>query len=298
MNTKLYLDGANIDCDLYGQGTALDLLNVDTTGNSSANRKYLFETDDASKYINSPVTSGYFIGKREVIFMYPKRLLVIITEFHPVPGRIWYNHYNYGEWSGWRSDLLDLYNHKSSSDHDDRYYTEPEIDTKFRSITQTVTKYGGAQLACDGEYGYPATISIPSYIRATRNIDGTYDIHISALIDGPNSSFAGNNEMDVFTTLPIKRVIGCNDIVWEPRQTSVEITGFRNFDTYKNLMTSPNDYLGRRGLMLMLSNPQHSSFALCRNYGLHDDIGAWGHTNAELYSFIYYEMHIYGAIVS
>ena len=94
--------------------TPLDLLSVDITNNSSANRKYLFETDDASKYINSPVNSGYFFGKREVIFMYPKRLLVKITEFYPLQGRIWYNHFNVTGWSGWRSDLLDLYNHKTS----------------------------------------------------------------------------------------------------------------------------------------------------------------------------------------
>lgn len=293
MNTKLYLAGANIDCDFYGVGTALDLLNVDTTGNSSSNRKYLFETDDASKYINSPVNSGTFIGKREVIFMYPKRLLVKITEFYPLQGRIWYNHFNVTDWSGWRSDPADLYNNLTVINN-----SINAINNNISSITQRVTKYGGAQLACDGDYGYPATISIPSYIRATRNTDGTYDIHISAFIDGVNNFFAGNNEVDVFTTIPIKRVIGCNDIVWEPWQTSVEISGFRNFDTYKNIMENPVLFLGRRGLMLMLSNPEHSSFTLCRNYGDHDDIGAWGHTITELYSNIYYEMHIYGAIVS
>lgn len=298
LSTKLYLDGANIDCDVYSAGTVLDLLNVDTTGNSSSNRKYLFETGDASNYINSPINSGAFIGKREVIFMYPKRLLVIVTEFFPIHGRIWYNHYNYGEWSGWRSDLIDIHNHKTSSDHDGRYYTKDEINSTVGTIKTNINKSFGCSLACNADYGYPAVIACPAMVTTHRNQDNTYDIHISVCMDGDKSLWNGNANNDIFTLIPIKNTIQCNRIEWHGYQSRVYITGYRNYDTYKAVMDNAETYFGRRGLFVV-PNPDNSSFCFCRNYGLLEDVGSWGYSDSVLYEGgLYYSIDIFGARVS
>lgn len=84
-----------------------DMLDVDFT-NSTAdkNKVHRIGTADASKLINSPITSGNFYGKWECIFYGVGsggyRLMVKITEFHPVPGRVWFNHYNWTAWTGWQ----------------------------------------------------------------------------------------------------------------------------------------------------------------------------------------------------
>lgn len=89
--------------NMYRPGNDLDLLLVDTiTVHGSANRPLAFSIEDASQIINSPITTGIFIGERIVHFLESKRLLVEIVEFYPNPGRHWYNHYNVGSWSGWR----------------------------------------------------------------------------------------------------------------------------------------------------------------------------------------------------
>ena len=278
--------------------TPLDLLAVDITNNSSANRKYLFETDDASKYVNSPISSGYFIGKREVIFMYPKRVLVIITEFYPLQGRIWYNHFNIMDWSGWRSDLLDLYNHKTSSDHDGRYYTKDEINSTVGTIKTNINHTFGCALACNADYGYPAIIACAAIVNTHRNQDNTYDIHISVCMDGEKSFWNGNANTDIFTLIPIKNIILCNRIEWEPYQTRVYITGYRNYDAYKAVMDNAEVYLGRRGLYAVL-NQDNSSFCFGRNYGEKEDFGSFGYNDSVLYEGnLYYNIDIYGARVS
>lgn len=80
----------------------IDLLGVDlTAAKSETNRPKLFQTSDASKFINSPINSGIFIGERIVHFGYANRLMVEIIEFYPNQGRHLYNHFNWTEWSGW-----------------------------------------------------------------------------------------------------------------------------------------------------------------------------------------------------
>lgn len=60
-------------------------------------------TSDATTLTNSPITSGYFYGIRELLVLGSAHFIVRITEIYPTPGRIWINVYNNIEWEGWKS---------------------------------------------------------------------------------------------------------------------------------------------------------------------------------------------------
>lgn len=112
-------------CDntLVGAPTKTDLLNVSLTDPmAEANKVHVIGTSDASTLTNSPVPSGDFYAKWECIFYgYSAgdgtRLMVKVTEFYPVQGRIWYNHFNWTTWTGWVSNwnrVTDLQTHTSN----------------------------------------------------------------------------------------------------------------------------------------------------------------------------------------
>lgn len=90
--------------------TKTDLLDVDFSSTfGSKNRVHRIVTSDASKLLNSPVTTGTFFAKWELIPMTigvaeGARMMVKITEFFPKAGRVWFNHYNYTKWDGWYND--------------------------------------------------------------------------------------------------------------------------------------------------------------------------------------------------
>lgn len=60
-------------------------------------------TDDASKLVDSPVSTGQFIAAKEVFILSEKHYIVRLTELYPVSGRIWINTYNLQVWQGWKS---------------------------------------------------------------------------------------------------------------------------------------------------------------------------------------------------
>lgn len=89
------------------------LLEIDRANpHASVNKVHKFSTNDASTLTSSPVSTGPFIGTWECIFhtlntedYTNSRIMVKITEFYPVCGRVWYNHYNStSAWGGWFSD--------------------------------------------------------------------------------------------------------------------------------------------------------------------------------------------------
>ncbi len=63
-------------------------------------------TNDATTLTNSPITSGYFYGFRELLVVDSTHFIVRITEIYPTPCRIWMNVYNNTEWKGWKSITL------------------------------------------------------------------------------------------------------------------------------------------------------------------------------------------------
>ena len=83
------------------------------------NKVHKIGTGDASLLSNSPVITGSFYAKWECIFFqYAEgsgtRLMVKITEFYPVAGRVWYNHYNWTTWTGWVSNYERVSNLQTS----------------------------------------------------------------------------------------------------------------------------------------------------------------------------------------
>lgn len=85
-------------------GSLTDLLLIDDTQYGQANKPAIISTDDVNTLQNRPENfpeSGTFIGWRIVDWYQSVRLVVRIHEAYPVPGRIWTNHYNVSEWSGW-----------------------------------------------------------------------------------------------------------------------------------------------------------------------------------------------------
>ena len=66
---------------------------------------YFSKPEEDSEWINMPTTlkGKLWLGYRETQRMDSTHEMVIITEHHPVPGRIWTNYYNNTAWTGWKS---------------------------------------------------------------------------------------------------------------------------------------------------------------------------------------------------
>jgi hypothetical protein len=97
----------------YGDMTSTplktNLLDVDLKNPlSSKNKAHKIGVNDASTLSNSPITTGAFFGEWEYTFHTisgdKSRAFVKITEYYPINGRIWFNHYNWTAWTGWRND--------------------------------------------------------------------------------------------------------------------------------------------------------------------------------------------------
>ena len=85
----------------YERASDVNLLLVDLTSAKSIYNVPSQWGGDASKLINSPITSGSFIFQRYVHYFEKNRVMVELVEFYPVQGRRWANHYNYNNWTGW-----------------------------------------------------------------------------------------------------------------------------------------------------------------------------------------------------
>lgn len=61
-------------------------------------------TEDADwSEVPTAVKGKTWIGLRTVMRRGPIHIMVKIEEMYPVTGRIWYNFYNNGSWSGWKN---------------------------------------------------------------------------------------------------------------------------------------------------------------------------------------------------
>lgn len=72
------------------------------------NRPSFFSINDNNRpsYVNVPDNmpkSGTVVGYREVLYRNSTHILVKITEMHPTCGKQYYNFYNNGTWTGWKS---------------------------------------------------------------------------------------------------------------------------------------------------------------------------------------------------
>lgn len=86
-----------------------NILHIDTTGNftSPCMQAGIVATEDASKLLGSPVTSGAFYAYREVevieLNSNNRKIIVKLTEAYPLAGRLWCVVYNTitKTWSNW-----------------------------------------------------------------------------------------------------------------------------------------------------------------------------------------------------
>ena len=92
--------------------TATDALEISFTANSSKNKtKKISKPDTACTHLPSQLDSQTTVlGLREVFWYSTTRVMVKITEFYPVQGRIWTNHYSNNAWSGWTTNVTELTN--------------------------------------------------------------------------------------------------------------------------------------------------------------------------------------------
>lgn len=102
---------APVRYDYSGAGTVTDFLLVDLNDPAAEiNQTKKFDGKRSDLTYVPPglgnADDDQIIGLREVQFFFPNRIMVKVTEFYPNPGRVYYNHYNWTEWMGWRTSAL------------------------------------------------------------------------------------------------------------------------------------------------------------------------------------------------
>lgn len=78
-----------------------------TTPDSLLNKKYKVSQDKSRAHLAgmpSALADVTCVVYRNVFFSGSTvHIGVKLEELHPVPGRVWYNYYNAGTWTGWKS---------------------------------------------------------------------------------------------------------------------------------------------------------------------------------------------------
>lgn len=72
---------------------------------ASQNKHYIFDkaaNDDSWSEVPGEVNAYEWIGIRDVYVRHQNQAFVKIIEWYPNPGRLWFNFYNFGSWTGWR----------------------------------------------------------------------------------------------------------------------------------------------------------------------------------------------------
>lgn len=100
----LYVQSNGVD---GGQSFGKNFLYVDLDNpNGSHNQTSYFGLEPGdSGWVKIPPginRNDSWIGIRYVLWRNPKHIMVEIHEMYPIPGKLWFNFYNYGNWSGWR----------------------------------------------------------------------------------------------------------------------------------------------------------------------------------------------------
>lgn len=173
---------------LGDRATKTDMLDVDFSSfTSDKNKVHKIGTADASALVNSPVKSGSFYGMWECIpyslsgSSVNSRLMVKITEFFPVQGRIWYNHYNWTAWVGWFSeyDRLTGYANKIA-----------EVKSAF------------------GEMGAYENLEVSGSVCCQFNVYNKCDIHISCKVI--SNTVEGTASFSFLSGVKIRELLGLN----------------------------------------------------------------------------------------
>lgn len=104
---------STLDCvikaeDTNGAAFERNFNRVSFDFDNGVNKLSYFVITDASRssWTGIPTTmqkTGTIIGYREVFRRNPENILVKVTEMIPTPGKQYYNFYNAGSWSGWKT---------------------------------------------------------------------------------------------------------------------------------------------------------------------------------------------------
>lgn len=228
-----------------------DLLDVSFSKSADdKNKAFRINAADASTLINSPVKSGQFIGKWECIpFSLSgsetgSRLMVKITEFYPLQGRVWFNHYNYNKWAGWFSeyDRLTGYVNKMA-----------EVKTAF------------------GEMGAYENLEVSGSICCQFNVSNKCDIHISCKVI---SNTVETNLFSFLSGKKIRTLLGINSFSNNAYASKVIV---QNYSGTRNL----SEFAGLGGLRAY-SSASTGDIQIGRIYTEDGQIGGWG-VNSELF---------------
>lgn len=81
------------------------LVNISTVGTESQQTAYFSKPVDDEDWLNIPsdLQGKVWIGIRTVMQRSSIHVMVKVEEMYPVTGRIWYNFYNNGTWTNWKS---------------------------------------------------------------------------------------------------------------------------------------------------------------------------------------------------
>lgn len=146
--------------------------------------------------------------------------------------------------------------HKSSGDHDGRYYTETEINNLLAKKI-SASQYGAYFIGLQGdywnivtEYGVKFVTLVNGCCILTSNT--TCDIHLDIMLRDNFGIYAGcNPHTHMFNMDSFKSALNMSKLTFDPNQTSVEVILSANtinaYDT-KELLLAQNHYTGNENL--------------------------------------------------
>jgi hypothetical protein len=220
-----------------------DMLDVDFSSSSSdKNKVHRIGTSDATLLANSPVTSGQFYGKWECIpyglsGTGSSRLMVIITEFYPLQGRVWFNHYNYNKWAGWFNEYDRLTGH-------------------LNTISKSKIAFG--------EMGAYENLEVRGSICCQFNVYNKCDVHISCKV--LSNTVGGTTNFAFLSGAKIRELLGINSLSVNAFSTKTIIQNFSGTN-FSNLAGNG----GFRALTTTAGDVQ-----IGRIYTTDGQIGSWG----------------------
>ena len=142
--------------------------------------------------------------------------------------------------------------HKSSSDHDGRYYTETEINNLLAKKI-TASQYGAYFIGLQGDYWNIVTENGVKFVTLVNGCciltsNTTCDIHLDIMLRDNFGIYAGcSPHTHMFNMDSFKSALNMSKLTFDPNQTSVEVILSANtinaYDT-KELLLAQNHYTG------------------------------------------------------
>ena len=142
--------------------------------------------------------------------------------------------------------------HKSSSDHDGRYYTETEINNLLAQKI-TASQYGAYFIGLQGDYWNIVTENGVKFVTLVNGCciltsNTTCDIHLDIMLRDNFGIYAGcNPHTHMFNMDSFRSALNMSKLTFDSNQTSVELILSANtinaYDT-KELLLAQNHYAG------------------------------------------------------